>query len=68
MNEKLVDSLITIVRSLSEDDRQIFEQKLFFDDYPVSTKDIMNLAQKGGSFDFLNEEPDIYTLEDGEPI
>jgi hypothetical protein len=63
MNQKLVDSLITIVRSLSEEERQIFEQKLFFDDQTVSTQDIMNLAQKGDSFNFLNEEPDIYNLE-----
>ncbi len=55
-------------RSLSEDDRQMFEERLFFNNEAVSTQDIMNLAQKGGSFDFLNEEPDIYTLEDGEAI
>lgn len=42
-------------------------QKLV-DDYPVSTQDIMKLAQKGGSFNFLNEQPDIYSLEDGEAI
>ncbi len=34
----------------------------------VTTQDLMNLAQKSHSFDFLNDEPNLYTLEDGEPI
>ena len=34
----------------------------------VSTKELMKLAMVGGSFDFLNDEPDIYSLEDGEPV
>jgi hypothetical protein len=28
----------------------------------------MQLAMQGGAFDFLHDEPDLYTLEDGEPI
>lgn len=68
MNRQLVESLISIVQSLSEEERQIFEERLFFDGQQVSTQDIMNLAQKNHSFDFLNDELDIYTLEDGEPI
>ncbi len=68
MNQKLIDSLITVVQSLTNEERQIFEQKLFFDDSLISTRDIVNLAQKSHSFDFLKDEPDIYTLEDGEPI
>jgi hypothetical protein len=68
MNQKLVDSLISIVQSLSNDERQIFEQKLFFEDSQVGTQDVINLALKGHSFDFLNDEPDIYTLDDGEPV
>jgi hypothetical protein len=34
----------------------------------VSNRDLMNLAMAGGSFDFLYDEPDLYTLEDGEPV
>jgi hypothetical protein len=30
--------------------------------------EITQLAQSGGAFQFLHDEPDIYTLEDGEPI
>jgi hypothetical protein len=68
MNQKLIDSLITVIQSLTNEERQIFEQKLFFDDSLISTRDIVNLAEKSHSFDFLKDEPDIYTLEDGEPI
>lgn len=68
MNQKLIDSLITVVQSLTNEERQIFEQKLFFDDSLISTLDIINLAEKSHSFDFLKDEPDIHTLEDGEPI
>ncbi len=68
MNRQLVESLVQIIQSLSEEERQIFEDKLFFDNHSLTTKNIMNLAQKSQSFDFLNDEPDIYTLEDGEPI
>ncbi|NCR98690.1 MAG: hypothetical protein GPJ32_12800 [Microcystis aeruginosa L311-01] len=68
MNQKLIDSLVTIVQSLSDEERQSFEQKLFFDDHQVSTQEIMNLVQTIHSFDFLKDETDIYTLEDGESI
>jgi hypothetical protein len=30
--------------------------------------EIKQLAQSGGAFQFLQDEPDIYTLEDGQPI
>ncbi|MEA5532830.1 hypothetical protein [Crocosphaera sp. XPORK-15E] len=68
MNRQLVESLISIFQSLSEEERQIFEQQLFFNDHQVNIQDIMNLAEKSHCFDFLNNEPDIYTLEDGKPI
>ena len=28
----------------------------------------LQMLEKGSSFDFLHNEPDLYTLEDGEPI
>ncbi|ELS04619.1 hypothetical protein Xen7305DRAFT_00043550 [Xenococcus sp. PCC 7305] len=68
MNQKLVKSLIQIIQSLSEQERQMLEEQLSLDANQVSTKDIMNLAQKSHSFDFLDDEPNLYTLEDGEPI
>jgi hypothetical protein len=36
-------------------------------DYPC-LQEVVNLAQMGGSFDFLEYEPDLYTIDDGEPI
>ena len=33
-----------------------------------STNELMVLAQSGGAFDFLNHEPDLYTINDGEPV
>ena len=68
MNHKLVDSLITIIGSISEEERKNFEEKLFFDNNQIRTQELINLAQKGNSFDFLADEPDIYTLEDGESV
>ena len=68
MNHKLVDSLITIICYLSEEERKNFEEKLFFDNNQIRTQELINLAQKGNSFDFLADEPDIYTLEDGESV
>lgn len=68
MNTKLVESLVQVILSLSQEERSLLEEKLFFDASDPSTRDIMVLAQRGGSFDFLNDEPDLYTLEDGEPV
>jgi hypothetical protein len=36
-------------------------------DYPC-LQEVANLAQMGGSFDFLEYEPDLYTIDDGEPV
>lgn len=33
-----------------------------------STQELMHLADRGGAFDFLHDEPGLYTIEDGEPI
>lgn len=68
MNTKLVESLIQLIRSLPEDERFLLEQQLFFDASYPSTRDIMELTQKSGSLNFLNDEPDLYRLEDGEPV
>lgn len=68
MNTKLVDSLVQIILSLSQEERTLLERKLFFDGSEPSTKELMQLAQAGNSFDFLQDEPDIYSLKDGEPV
>jgi hypothetical protein len=68
MNSKLVASLVQVILSLSKEERFLLEEKLFFDSSNPSTRDLMQLAQSGGSFNFLYDEPELYTLEDGEPI
>lgn len=35
---------------------------------PVQAEDLSELAQRGGSFDWLRDEPEVYSLADGEPI
>jgi hypothetical protein len=68
MNSKLVESLVQIILSLSSEERSLLEEKLFLDSFPPATHDLMQLAESGGAFNFLYDEPDLYTLEDGEPI
>lgn len=68
MNTKLVNSLVQIILSLSSEERSLLEQKLFIDTSELSTQELTQLAQNSGSFDFLANEPDLYTLKDGEPV
>ncbi|MEH2171586.1 hypothetical protein [Nostoc sp.] len=65
MNTKLVESLLQVILSLSHEERSLLEEKLFFDSSAPSTRDLMLLAQAGGAFNFLENEPDIYSLDDG---
>lgn len=37
-------------------------------DSDLSLDELAELAQKGGSFDWLYDEPDIYSMEDGDPV
>jgi hypothetical protein len=68
MNTQLVDSLVQIIRSLGPDEQRLLEEKLFWDTSEPSTQELMQLAQQGGAFNFLHDEPDIYSLADGEAI
>jgi hypothetical protein len=67
MNIQLVESLIQVINSLSAEERTLLEEKLFVNLTPPSTGELITLAQEGGTFDFLRNEPDLYTLEDGDP-
>mgnify|MGYP001123944215 CR=1 FL=1 len=68
MNTQLVESIIQVIRSLSPEEQAVLEERLFFNSTYPSTPDILTLALQGGSFDFLNDEPDLYSLDDGEPM
>jgi hypothetical protein len=68
MNTQLVESLIQAIRALSTEERAALEEKLFFAaDEPIAA-DLAALALRGGSFDFLADEPDLYRFEDGERL
>jgi hypothetical protein len=68
MNTQLVESLIKVIHALDSDEQKLLEEKLFWDTSEPSTAELMQLAQKGGAFDFLHQEPDLYTMADGEPV
>jgi hypothetical protein len=69
INTPMVESIIQLIRSLPQPERNILNQRLAEEDSTgFTTEELMILAEKGGSFDFWHTEPDIYTLEDGEAI
>ena len=75
MNRQLVESIYHIIQSLSDEERclrlatqSLLEEKLYANlPYP-SQEEIIALAQTSTVFDFLNDEPDLYSLEDGEAV
>jgi hypothetical protein len=68
MNTKLVESITQIIFSLSKDEQALLKEKLFLDLSEPSTDELMKLAQTGESLNFLYNEPDLYSLEDGKPV
>ncbi|MHC5938701.1 hypothetical protein [Nostoc sp.] len=64
----MIESLVQVILSLSDEERSLLEERLILNSSEPSTRDLMQLAQTGGVFQFLNNEPDIYSLKDGEPI
>ena len=68
MNTQLVESIYRVIQSLSDEARLLLEEKLYTNlPYPSQEK-IIALAETSNVFDFLYDEPDIYTLEDKEAI
>lgn len=68
MNTQLVESIYQVVQSLSEEERLLLEQKLFPNFFDPSQQEIISLAEASNIFIFLDDEPNIYTLEDGQPV
>ncbi len=68
MNSKLVDSLVQAIISLSPEEQLALEKQLFFNTSEPSTQELIQLGQNSSSYDFLHNEPDIYTLNDGEAV
>lgn len=68
MNAQLVESIYNMIQSLPDEERSLLEEKLFTNlSYPSQTE-INKLSAATNVYDFLNDEPDIYSLEDGEAI
>ncbi len=68
INVPLIDSLVQAIRSLSPAEQALLEEKLWTSISEPSTLELTKLTEQGGAFDFWHDEPDIYTLEDGDPI
>ncbi len=68
MNTQLVESIYQVIQSLSDEERSLLEEKLYTNlSYP-SQEEIIALAETSNVFDFLKDEPDTYTLDDGRPV
>ncbi|MEG4322105.1 MULTISPECIES: hypothetical protein [unclassified Microcoleus] len=67
-NVQLIESLIQVILSLSADEQLATLGKIFKNILYSSTQQLVQRAQKGSSFDLLNRQPQIYTLEDSESI
>ena len=65
MNTQLVESIYQVIQSLSNEERSLLEEKLYTNlPYP-SPEEMITLSETSNVFDFLHDEPDIYTLDDG---
>jgi hypothetical protein len=58
----------TLIESLQPENLQQQDTIEAIDYSAPSTHEMMALADSGGSFDFLDNEPDLYTITDGELI
>jgi hypothetical protein len=71
VNIRMVESIIQQICALTSEERVFLEQRLSQElpEYPeLTSTELIQLSTQGGSFDFWREEPEIYTVEDGEPI
>lgn len=68
MNTQLVESLVQAIRALSVEERALFDAKLYGEVPYPSGLEIAHLSEQGKAFDFLKDEPDLYTIADGEAI
>ncbi|HIK18386.1 MAG TPA: hypothetical protein IGS53_24295 [Leptolyngbyaceae cyanobacterium M33_DOE_097] len=68
MNTQLVNSIIQVIFSLSEEEQALIREKLLLSYSESSTSELVRLAETGGAFHFLEQEPDLYTVTDGEPL
>ncbi|MEG3918134.1 MULTISPECIES: hypothetical protein [unclassified Microcoleus] len=63
MNVQLVESLIQVIWSLAADEQLAILGKILPNISYASTRKLVHFALKGGYFNFLNDELEIYTLK-----
>jgi len=68
INTQLIESLVQLIHSLSPAEQALLQSKLISDIPYPSNNEITQLVENGGTLDFLHDEPDIYTIADGEPV
>jgi len=68
VNIQLVESLLRVIHSLSASEQALLLDKLLGEVPYPSTAEMTRLAEQGGSFDFWQHEPELYTTHDGEPV
>ncbi|MGB3640541.1 MAG: hypothetical protein WBA39_23650 [Rivularia sp. (in: cyanobacteria)] len=68
LNTQLVESLVQVILALSPAEQALLQLKLLNDIPYPSSKELTHLVESGSSLDFLDDEPDIYTIKDGEAI
>jgi hypothetical protein len=68
MNIKLVESLLEVILALPPEERLLLEKKLFEKVPYPSSNEITHVAEKAKVFDFLHDEPELYSFQDAEPI
>lgn len=66
-NPQLTQNLLAVIRSLPPADRRWLLEQLE-QGAELSSSDLAELAMKGGAFDDLADEPDLYIFSDGEPV
>lgn len=68
LNTQLVESLVQVILSLSPAEQALLQSKLLSNIPYPSNNEFVHLVESGGSLEFLNDEPNIYTITDGEAI
>lgn len=68
INTQLVDSIVQVILALSSQEQSLLLDRLIGEIPYPSTAEMLHLADQGGSFDFWQDEPDLYTFNDGEPV
>ncbi|MEL6381206.1 MAG: hypothetical protein AAFQ89_01785 [Cyanobacteria bacterium J06626_18] len=61
-------SLLQVIQPVSAHEQALLLAKLLGEVPYPSTSAMMHLAEQGGSFDFWHEAPNLYTIQDGEPV